>query len=1138
LTTGSAVRQNPDLTFRGQSQVTYYVKSTPPVSNPDPYAKRFHRRIDLLLAIIAIVLFVVVFSASVRGQTVSSPTASSSTDSAQAKPTPKPSPTPVAPPGDPDWTGATSTTWSVSTNWSPNATPAPTDIVRFTGTFTNQPNLTASASAGGLWMTGTLGQNVTLSLSAGTALTINGTTINGTGGLGILVDNTDTRTLTISAPITLGAAETWRNSSGNVFTVSGAVNTNAKALTIDGTGDTTISGSIGGSGTVTLSGSGVVTFSNTGSTYTGQLTVQSGTLSIDTANASSAAGELGNSSASVILGGSGTTGTLEYTGTGASPSTSKKFTMATGGAGVFQIDNSGTSLTLSGLINGSGTMTKNGAGTLILVGNNTYSGGTIINQGTIELSTNTSTSRLGTGGLTLNGTSTLDLRGVSTAIDSLDGDAGTTITNNFSGAGQTLSIGNSDGGGVFQGTLQNGSGGLVLTKNGAGVIELSGTNTYTGITTISNGMLALGNPGGTNLGLPGGIGTTGGTSHLRLDGGVIGASGTFSRGLGASSVTTVDLGLSTGSHSGFAGFGTTAGFNAANNLTVNLGGSSVAVTWGNNSGGTGGTANFLGSGDTLALGNAGANGTVTFQNPLSLNTNTSGNTSRTVQVDRSTVAGTNDIDAILSGVISGGNDLIKTGAGTLQLSNTNTYGGATTINAGILNAAVFANGLSNSSLGSSSNVAANLIFGGGTLQYTGSTAASTDRLFTIGDTSGNTATLDASGSGVGTLSFTNGGAIAFGNTSAHTLNLTGTNTGINTLSASIGNNTGATSLTKSGGGTWVLSGNSTYTGGTIVSQGLLQLSSSTALGSTSGQLTVNGGVLNLNGQTIGVGNLTGSGGNIWNNGPSGQVTFTIGNGNGTGGNYQGAIADNNGAGTGTVALTKTGTGTITLSAANTYTGNTTVSGGSLFINGSTASGSAVTVNGSGTILGGNGTIAGSVTVNAGANLSPGASANTIAQVSTGALTLNSSSNLNIGITGAGGTGNAGSTYDQVSVTGSITVANLAANLVVAASGLTAANVNQAFYIVANDGADPVNGAFAQTTITSGSDVFSIDYTADATTGALLGGNDIALILVAVPEPGTWAVSGLAAAMLIAQIIRAVAFDKRTASNRTSTQRRS
>src|SRR6185369_4145619 len=118
----------------------------------------------------------------------------------------------------------------------------------------------------------------------------------------------------------------------------------------------------GAGGTLALikTGAGTLTLSGT-NTFTGQLSVLAGTLAIGTINNASANGVLGNSANSVVLGNSGgVTGTLEYTGSTAS--STKKFTMATGGTGVFQVDTSGTNLTLSGVIDGSGAMNKTGAG--------------------------------------------------------------------------------------------------------------------------------------------------------------------------------------------------------------------------------------------------------------------------------------------------------------------------------------------------------------------------------------------------------------------------------------------------------------------------------------------------------------------------------------------------------------------------------------------------------------------------------------------------------------------------------------------------------------------------------------------------------------------------------------------------------
>src|SRR5690606_35833939 len=119
---------------------------------------------------------------------------------------------------------------------------------------------------------------------------------------------------------------------------------------------------------------------------------------------------------------------------------------------------------------------------------------------------------------------------------------------------------------------------------------------------------------------------------------------------------------------------------------------------------------------------------------------------------------------VMSGVISGdGLQVIKTGTGTLTISGTNSYTGATSIAGGVLSINSIGNAGTDTAIGNSS-AAINL--GAGTLQYTGSGHASS-RAITLTASGG---TIDASGSGALTLS----GGIT-GNT--FNVNLTGSGTG-------------------------------------------------------------------------------------------------------------------------------------------------------------------------------------------------------------------------------------------------------------------------------------------------------------------------------------------------------------------------
>ena len=171
-------------------------------------------------------------------------------------------------------------------------------------------------------------------------------------------------------------------------------------------------------------------------------------------------------------------------------------------------------------------------------------------------------------------------------------------------------------------------------------------------------------------------------------------------------------------------------------------------------------------------------------------------------------------------LIGGTAGLTKQGAGTLILSAVaNPYSGATTINDGTLAVAKLSNSSSSSSIGASTQDAANLVINGGTLKYTG-TGDTTNRFFTVG---GGGATLESSGTGA--LNFTASGSssIVFSGSGNRTLTLAGSNTAANTLSGLVADSTGAvTSLTKTGAGSWTVGGSiSTYTGVTTVSGGTL-----------------------------------------------------------------------------------------------------------------------------------------------------------------------------------------------------------------------------------------------------------------------------------------------------------------------------
>jgi autotransporter-associated beta strand protein len=134
-------------------------------------------------------------------------------------------------------------------------------------------------------------------------------------------------------------------------------------------------------------------------------------------------------------------------------------------------DTNGNNATLSGAINGPGSLTKIGAGTLTLAGASTYTGATAVNVGTLQAGAVNAFSPFSA--FTVASGATLDLNSFSQTIGSLAGTGSVTL-----GSG-ILTTGNDNTSTIFSGPIA-GTGGL--TKIGAGTLTLAGASTYTGAT--------------------------------------------------------------------------------------------------------------------------------------------------------------------------------------------------------------------------------------------------------------------------------------------------------------------------------------------------------------------------------------------------------------------------------------------------------------------------------------------------------------------------------------------------------------------------------------------------------------------------------------------------------------------------------
>ena len=218
-------------------------------------------------------------------------------------------------------------------------------------------------------------------------------------------------------------------------------------------------------------------------------------------------------------------------------------------------------------------------------------------------------------------------------------------------------------------------------------------------------------------------------------------------------------------------------------------------------------------------------------------------------------------------------------------------------------------------------------------------------------------------------------------------------------------------------------------------------------------------------------------------------------------------------------LLKTGTGTLALSnASNTYTGATLIQEGTLLVNGSIGGSFLTETRGLSALrkstLGGKGTT-GAVRIADHGVLAPGDSAANTSLLTTAGLTFTGATSfLDIQIGGALPGGDDVNGYDQIDANGSLLLAG--AQLTGSLLHSYSVAAGQMFFLIDNDGADAVQGTFAQgSSIVIDGVNFDIGYSGNWTglqaTSTFSGGNDV--VLRAVPEPSSALLAGLGAFLL-------------------------
>jgi len=368
-----------------------------------------------------------------------------------------------------DWKGTTSSSWATVGNWT--AAPGTGDNIRFNASSTANlaTVLNQDFNLNGVVLTSPTGP---VSIGGSNTLTL------GAGGLDL---SAATQNLSITAPLVLGAAQTWNVGTGRILSVSGAV-TGSGDLTLFGAGKVSLGASNilpNGAGTGNLILNGTLDMDGTSQSVNGL----SGSGSVDNTAAGASVLTVGNNNATLSFG-----GILQNTG------------------GSLAVIKTGSgSLTLSGASTYSGGFTNNGSGYIFTFANTAFGSGPVVSNGgqiypnaTVTfantLALNGSTLRVGGGGshiLTWNGAVT------ATGASGLYADGGTggiTLGSTLDITGATFSSYANGTTHNIVGDISGAAGNLNVT---GGTLQLAGTGSFTGTTTLSGAAVLRLQPTGT-----------------------------------------------------------------------------------------------------------------------------------------------------------------------------------------------------------------------------------------------------------------------------------------------------------------------------------------------------------------------------------------------------------------------------------------------------------------------------------------------------------------------------------------------------------------------------------------------------------------------------------------------------------------